>query len=139
VKRIRKRPASAVRFFAFTAVIAVLMYCSKKASPTAPVENSGAKTETTAMKLLSDSLIVAFKSASAERVLGFVNAEFKDVYGEELSGSTADMTAFGEALKGRRLVDANELYAEYRISVGGETVTLAYANAGDGHWQLVRF
>jgi hypothetical protein len=139
VKRIHRLPILPFSLIVSAAVIAVLLYCSKKEPPTAPVENSGAKTETASMKILSDSLVVAFKSASAERVLGFVNDEFKGVYREELRGSTADMAAFGEALKGRRLVDANELYAEYQVSVGGETVTLAYANTGDGHWQLVRF
>jgi hypothetical protein len=119
--------------------IGFLVFCSKKDSPTGPDGETAPAVETASMKTLSDSLVVAFQSGNADRVLGYMNDEFKGVYRAELAGSTADMAALGEALKGRRLVSANGLYAEYQISVGGETYTLAYSNTGDGPWQLVRF
>jgi hypothetical protein len=116
----------------------LLSTCSKD-SPTAPGEPPVEYTETSAMKILSDSLVVAFQSGRTENILRSVGEEQKTVYAAELNGSSADLAAYGEALKSRKLLFANSLYAEYQVQISGSAYTLAYANSGDGQWRLVRF
>lgn len=113
--------------------------CSNNESPTQPTDGNPAEySETQSMKNLSDSLISAFKSENKEQVMNCFNKEFKDTYAPILNNTTRSLSAFGTALEKRKLVFANDLYAEYEITIEGITYTIAYANCGDTNWQLVR-
>lgn len=114
--------------------------CSKNESLTQPIEDIPAQySETQEMKSLSDSLVAAFKAEDKNKVLNCTNDEFKEVYAPILNGTTESLSVFGTALEKRKLVFSNLLYAEYEVSINGTIYTIAYANCGDGKWQLVRF
>ena len=49
------------------------------------------------------------------------------------------MRTFANALKNKKLVFANEMYAEYELTIDGNVFTIAYSNSGDGVWKLHRF
>ncbi|MCB9250269.1 MAG: hypothetical protein H6613_17815 [Ignavibacteriales bacterium] len=56
-----------------------------------------------------------------------------------MNSSDKSLAAYGEALENRKLIFANDLYAEYEITLNQTTYTIAYGNGGDGKWQLLRF
>ena len=112
--------------------------CSNKSSPNASSDDE-TFSETPALLALSDSLIVAFNSGKKDSVLALVNSEYRAVCTEELGGTQNTMAAVGQALEKRKLVFANELYAEYKVTIDGAEYSISYGNCGDGHWQLLRF
>lgn len=114
--------------------------CSEKDSPTEPIEEYNTEyTESQSLKMLSDSLIMAFNAEDKPKVISFLNDEFKEVYAEMLNTSKESLAVFGTALEKRKLIFANELYAEYEIFVNEVTYTIAYVSSGNNDWQLMRF
>ncbi len=133
-----------LKLFSFGFGIAFLinlnLSCSEKESPTQPEENLNTEyTESQSMKGLSESLIAAFNSEDKPKVISYLNDEFKEVYAEILNNSKESLSAFGTALEKRKLIFANELYAEYEIIINEVTYTIAYVSSGSNDWQLMRF
>lgn len=95
--------------------------------------------ETGEVKQFSLNVISAFKSGDKQKVVDLMYDEFKDVFGKQLEESTASMADFATALENRKIIKANELYAEYELTINGTTFTIAYSNDGDGNWKLERF
>jgi len=106
-------------------------------NPTTPADEAAKETEAT--KKFSQTVISAFQSGDKQKVIDLMYDEYKDIYGKQLEASTARMTDFAAALENRKIILANELYAEYELTVNGITFTIAYSNEGDGIWKLERF
>jgi hypothetical protein len=62
-----------------------------------------------------------------------------DLFTEDLEQYLDKFPAFTEALKNRKIIASEELYAEYELTIDGETYTIAYGQSGDGVWKLMRF
>ena len=115
--------------------------CSENESPTQPEDGNqdiSEYQETEAMQKLSDNLIAAYKSNNKNKVIETLSEEVKEIYSNILNSSTKSLSAYGNALESRKLIFANELYAEYEITIDGEVYTLNYGNGGDGIWKLLR-
>ena len=128
--------------FLIAAGIYFSLSCSDKKSPFEPdqePQNQSEYFETEEMKILSDSLIAAFKSENKNMVFKLLDEECRDIYSTILINSNKSLIEYGNALENRELKFANELYAEYEVSINNETYTLAYANSGDSKWRLIRF
>jgi len=122
-----------------TVSLLIICYtCTNKDSPNSPNDDQ-TFSETPVLKAFSDSLITAFKSEDVDQVLDLVGAEYFAACDEELNGSRNTMAAVAQALEKRKLVFANALYAEYKITLNGAEHRIAYSNCGDGRWQLIRF
>ncbi len=112
--------------------------CTNKDAPNSPNDDQ-TFSETPVLKAFSDSLITAFNSEDEEQVLDLVSSEYFAACDEELDGTANTMTAVAQALEKRKLVFANALYAEYKVTIDGAEHRVAYSNCGDGRWQLIRF
>jgi uncharacterized protein YaaN involved in tellurite resistance len=134
-----------LKFFFFGFCIAFIinlsLSCSDKESPTQPeVGNPDFSEfqESEAMQKLSEDLISAFKSNNKSKVIEYLSDEVKEIYSEILNSSTKSLSDYGSALESRKLIFANELFAEYEITINGEVYTLDYGNGGDNVWKLLR-
>ena len=135
-----------LELFTFGFILAALLNltsnCSEKNSPTQPEDKIDPPTtdylETQPMKNLSDSLISAFNLEDKSKVISCLSEDTRDIYGEILNNSTASLKAFGKGLENRKLVFANQLYAEYEITVDGKIYSIAYVSCGDDIWHLSR-
>ena len=126
--------------FILAAFLNYIPSCSEKKSPVQPDDlNNTGYSESEELKTLSDSLITAYKSEDKTKVIHFLNDEIKEIYSNILNSSTESLSEFGAALEDRKLIFANDLYAEYEIMINQKTYTIAYSNGGDGNWQLLRF
>ena len=91
------------------------------------------------MKALSDSLIAAFRAEDKEQVLSYVSEEYRTALSGDFTTTTASLTAFATALESRTLIAADDLFAEYSVTVDSAQFRVAYAQCGDGVWHLVGF
>ena len=127
-----------IAFILIAAAFILYLACSSKSSPTHPGDQAN-YSETPAMKILSDSLIVALKNGNKTKILGYFNDEYKETYSAMLNQPGVNMDALGTALEKRRLVSLSPLYAEYAVTINGREFSVAYAQCGDDNWQLVEF
>ena len=144
-----------IKLFIFGFLVALFIdaniSCEDKESPTQPEIGSpdfSEYQESEAMQKLSEDLISAFKSNNKSKVIEYlgyiqidtisVSDEVRDIYSEILNSSTKSLSDYGSALESRKLIFANELLAEYEITINGEVYTLDYGNGGDGAWKLLR-
>jgi len=118
------------------AIISSLTHCSDENS-TSPADNFG--TETEQVKRFNETVISAFESGDKQTVLNLMYDEYKEIYSNELNAAPEKMQTFANALKNKKLVFANEMYAEYELTIDGNVFTIAYSNSGDGVWKLHRF
>jgi hypothetical protein len=118
--------------------VIIVLACSSKSSPTRPGDQAN-YSETPVMKILSDSLIVAFKNGNKTKILGYMNDEFKEVYSDIQNQPDSTLAALGTALEKRRLIALSPLYAEYAVTINGQEFRVDYAQCGDDNWQLVGF
>ena len=121
-------------FLAF--MLTALTQCPQENS-VGPVDKSAV--ETGEVKLFSQNVIIAFESNDKQTALDLMNDEYKDIYEEVLNTTPDKMQTFAQALKNRKIIFANEMYAEYEITVDGQVFTIAYSNTGEGDWKLHRF
>jgi hypothetical protein len=87
----------------------------------------------------SDDVIGAFESQNASQVSDMMYEEHREFFIPDLEDQHEKMKIFAEAIKERKLIGLNELYAEYEITIDGQTYTIAYGQSGDGVWKLFRF
>lgn len=132
-----------LKFFLFGFILAAFLNyipsCSEKKSPVEPDDGIDTEySENYGMQSLSDSLIAAFESNDKTKVSNFLSDESKDIYSNILNNSNENLSVFGDALAKRKLIFANELYAEYEITINENTYTISYANGGDSKWHLLR-
>jgi hypothetical protein len=126
-------------FLLLTLIFAIfLLTCSKKESPT-QVDNQPLLSETPEMKALTENLISAFKAADVPTIAAHINSEYQETYADLSSQPAANLTALGAALENRKLIAVSALYAEYSITINNQEFRVAYAQCGDGNWQLVGF
>jgi len=95
--------------------------------------------ETTELTTFSNEVITAFETSDADQVSNMMYEEHREFYIPDLQTNTDKMPAFAEALKERKLIGLNDLYAEYEITIDGTTFTIAYGQSGDGVWKIMRF
>ncbi len=127
--------------FCTALMINLNLSCSEKESITKPKSEApdfSEYQETESMKKLSEDLIAALKSNKKEDVIEFLSDEVKEIYSNILKSSTKSLSDYGIALESRKLIFANELFAEYEIIIEGETYSIDYGNGGDGVWKLLR-
>lgn len=122
--------------FLLAFITANLTMCPEE-SATNPSEPPPVETEQ--VKQFNTTVKTAFESGDKSAVINLMYEDYQDIYGEMLNKSTADMQAFAKALENRKLIFANELYAEYEITIDGNVYTIAYSNNGDNIWKLHRF
>lgn len=122
--------------FILAFMLTLLTHCPES-NPVIPVDDTAV--ETPAIKQFSNDVIIAFESSDKQKVLDLMYDEYKEIYGEELNTTPDKMQTFAEALKKRKIIFSNEMYAEYEIEIDGQTFTIAYSNTGEGDWKLQRF
>jgi hypothetical protein len=81
----------------------------------------------------------AFRSADPAAVRAVMTEEALTTYGADLETIKPRMVEFADAIATRRLGVYSELYAEYRYTANGRTLSFALAAQEDGVWKLVRF
>lgn len=118
------------------AISSFLTHCPED-NPTAPIDNPGQETEQ--VKKFNNDVISAFQSGNKQSVLDLMYDEYKEIYSEELETTPDKMEIFANALKNRKLIFANEMYAEYEVTIDGQIFTITYSNSGEGNWKLHRF
>ncbi len=102
-------------------------------------KNDFPKEETAELRTFSENIISVFESKNVAGVSDMMYEEHREFYIPDLEEQTDKMPDFAEALKGRKLIGLNELYAEYEITIDGQTYTIAYGQSGDDVWKLLRF
>lgn len=122
--------------FLLAFIMSNLTHCPEE-SPTNPGEEPAFETEQ--LKDLNLTTIEAFNSANKDVVLDLMYDEYKEIYGEYLDDNTDKMKAYAKALESRKIIFANDMYAEYEITIEGKVFTIAYSHSGDGNWKLHRF
>lgn len=129
-----------VKLFVIGIVLAtfssLLTHCPKQ-NPSGPIDDPGEETEQ--VKQFNIDVITAFESGNKQSVIDLMYDEYKEIYSQELNATPGQMQAFANALKDRKLIYANEMYAEYEITIEGQIYTIAYSNSGEGDWKLHRF
>ena len=123
--------------FILAFMLSLLTHCPES-NPIIPVDDETA-VETPAIKQFSNDVIIAFESNDKQTVLDLMYDEYKDIYGEVLNTTPDKMQTFAKALKNRKIIYANDMYAEYEITIDGKVFTIAYSNTGEGDWKLHRF
>jgi hypothetical protein len=121
--------------FILASILSLLTHCPES-NPVIPVDDTAV--ETPALKQLSDEVINAFESGSKDAVLNLLYDDYKFIY-EDFDATSEQMQRFAEAINKRKIIFANELYAEYEIIIDQQTYTIVYSNFGDGNWVLQRF
>ncbi|MCX7908883.1 MAG: hypothetical protein N2560_05120 [Ignavibacteria bacterium] len=106
---------------------------------TGPGDDNSIGMETPELKSFAKRAENAFQSGSRDSVLAVTYEEFANVTKEYLPNDPDLLKKFGEALTKKKLLFANNFYAEYEIQIDGKTYTIAFAQSGDGVWKLVRF
>lgn len=122
--------------FLLAFIMSNLTHCPED-SPTNPGEEPAIETEQ--LKDLNKSTIEAFNSTKKENVLDLMYDEYKDIYGEYLNDNSEKMQKYAIALETRKIIFANDMYAEYEITIDGKIYTIAYSHSGVGNWKLHRF
>lgn len=129
-----------VKLFVIGIVLAtissLLTHCPEQ-NPSGPIDDPGEETEQ--VKQFNIDVITAFESGNKQSVIDLMYDEYKEIYSQELNATPGQMQAFANALKDRKLIYANEMYAEYEITIEGQIYTIAYSNSGEGDWKLHRF
>jgi hypothetical protein len=95
--------------------------------------------ETAELTEFSNEVINAFANSSTDQVSDMMYEEHREFYIPDLQDNTDKMPTFAEALKERKLIGLNHLYAEYEITIDGAVYTIAYGQSGDGVWKILRF
>ena len=130
------------RAFCIGFLLAFLMQfftmCPDSSSPTNPATEEPA-VETQAMKSFTNDVKSAFQSGDKIQVMNLMYDYHKDIFTNELTFSSDKMQKFAAALESRKIIAANEFYAEYEIEISEQKFTIAYGNSGDGVWKLQRF
>lgn len=117
-------------------IMSTLTHCPEP-SPTEPIIEPAV--ETAPMKQYSETVIIAFQSGDKQKVVDLMYDEYKEIYGKQLENATSkSMADFASALENRKIIKANELYAEYELTINGMAFTIAYSNDGNGNWKLER-
>lgn len=136
-----KNLTSYLKYYAFGFLIAFLFLNLTMCPETGPSTPDDEKppVETAELKAISDNAITAFESGNPQQVLDMMYDEHKEFYEDDLVTNKERMANFANALKNRKLIAAQDLMAEYQITIDGKNFTVTFSNAGDGVWKLHRF
>lgn len=122
--------------FVLAFMMTTLTQCPQE-NPTGPIDEPAVETES--IKQFSSKIITAFESGNKQNVLDLMYDEYKEIYSKDLEDAPEKMPTFAEALKNRKVIFANELYAEYELTIDGTKFTISYSNEGNGNWKIERF
>jgi hypothetical protein len=106
---------------------------------TGPADPGQPQDETAELKDFNQRAESAFLTANSDSIIAWT---YDNVASEISSGITSNpekLKKFGEAFKSRKILFANEIYAEYEFDVEGEKYTVAMGNSGDGVWKFIRY
>lgn len=106
---------------------------SSKPSDETPAE------ETEELKAISEELISAFEAQDIDKIRSMMYENHVDLFTEDIEQNLDKFPAFTEALRNRKIIASAQHYAEYELTIDGETYTIAYAQSGNGNWRLLRF
>ena len=121
--------------------IDVLTMCKKDSgSPTEPAGNPNNVTEIQDLEDDAEKTVNAFKSGDISEINKVISDEASTIYGNDLDKVKNKFDSFSEALKNKKLIASSDFYAEYEITVNGETYIVAFAKKSEnGDWKLARF
>lgn len=107
---------------------------------TGPNDENPTGIETPELKTFSKHAENAFLSGNRDSVFAITFDEFANAAKNYVPTDNPDLLKkFGQALSNKKLIFANQMYAEYEITIDGKTYTIAFGQSGDGVWKIVRF
>ncbi len=123
--------------FSLAFIIFNLTMCPDKATGPSDTNNTG--NETAELKSFVSKAENVFLEGNRDSVLAITYENYAELLKDDLPNDPEKIKKFGEALQKRKLVYAGPMYAEYEVTINGETYTVAFGQSGDGVWKIVRF
>lgn len=140
-----KRIYENIKYYFLGFIVALILinftWCKKK--PTEPTnesnENGIIGVETQALKDFTTKTKNKFLSGKKDSVLAITYEEFAKIYKEDIPNDQQKFIKFGEALEKKKLIFANQFYAEYEVEIDGKKYVIAFGQSGDNNWKIIRF
>ncbi len=124
-------------FLAAFIVFNLTMCPEESAGPDDNNNNTGS--ESKELKEFVSKAESAFNSGSKENILKITFENNAEILTDYLPNDPVKIKKFGEAFSNKKLIFANQNYAEYELTIEGTSYTIAMGNSGDGNWKLIRF
>jgi hypothetical protein len=123
--------------FALSFILFNLTMCPE--DTTGPSDPSQPKEETAQLKDFNTRAENAFLTANTDSIIAWTYDNIALEIGKDIKSDPEKLKKFGEAFKSKKILFANEFYAEYEFDVDGEKFTVAMGNSGDGNWKFIRY